>query len=324
MRAISDTLPARHHKRTSSLTTLPVAPLNISKTSSVGDGVQTEESALRSPKSPHTPKSPQTPPQICKLPPEPQTPVLAASSWSPGNAIDRQPYSIPSLNSPPSLQYQFPLEPGPKMRRRQNALRELYETECQFAQDMAVVVRLYLCSSADVGLSPDLTAALFSNITEILDVSLSFVAILEANVPEQICSGSSLGAEDIHSDIDVQVGHAMCLFLTAPMYHAFEVYAHSNQEQMTICFALRKMGKSVQKWLSECGREAQGLTTAWSLDALLIKPVQRLGKYPLFLDTLMESTDPTHPDYPDIVTAHRRARHYIECINARFGCRSMS
>ncbi|WWD20923.1 hypothetical protein CI109_105401 [Kwoniella shandongensis] len=44
-------------------------------------------------------------------------------------------------------------------------------------------------------------------------------------------------------------------------------------------------------------------TNAWNLDSMLIKPVQRITKYPLLFEDLLQCTTPVHPDYFAIRTA---------------------
>jgi hypothetical protein len=49
-------------------------------------------------------------------------------------------------------------------------------------------------------------------------------------------------------------------------------------------------------------------THAWNLDSMLIKPVQRITKYPLLFEDLLACTTPVHPDYFAIRTAAAGAR----------------
>jgi hypothetical protein len=44
------------------------------------------------------------------------------------------------------------------------------------------------------------------------------------------------------------------------------------------------IGVKVAIWLEECRELASDLTNAWDLDSLLVKPVQRILKYPLIND----------------------------------------
>lgn len=49
--------------------------------------------------------------------------------------------------------------------------------------------------------------------------------------------------------------------------------------------------------LNECWAQVKAHTHAWNLDSMLIKPVQRVTKYPLLFEDLLSCTTPTHPDY---------------------------
>lgn len=53
---------------------------------------------------------------------------------------------------------------------------------------------------------------------------------------------------------------------------------------------------SYHRWQESCRKASSSATNAWSLESLLIKPVQRLLKYPLLLKLLSELTSDSHPD----------------------------
>ncbi|KAI7886483.1 hypothetical protein K492DRAFT_225385 [Lichtheimia hyalospora FSU 10163] len=52
----------------------------------------------------------------------------------------------------------------------------------------------------------------------------------------------------------------------------------------------------VQSFLKSCYKAMQGQTTSWDLPSLLIKPVQRVLKYPLLLQEMANLASPTDPD----------------------------
>ena len=57
-------------------------------------------------------------------------------------------------------------------------------------------------------------------------------------------------------------------------------------------------------------------TQAWDLQSLIIKPVQRILKYPLLLDKLVESTtDLKHPDYKTVRSARQLVGQVAQDIN---------
>lgn len=49
-------------------------------------------------------------------------------------------------------------------------------------------------------------------------------------------------------------------------------------------------------------------THAWNLDSMLIKPIQRITKYPLLFEDLLSCTTPVHPDYFNIRSAAELAK----------------
>lgn len=249
-------------------------------------------------------------------------------------------FSVPSLSHSMGLSDLHSYKESERLRRKHNCVRELYSTECQFAQDMAVIVRIYMCGSAEVDLSMRQISVLFSNVAQVLDVSLGAVAILDSNIPEKILNGDgTISSFDMVADEDLNVGRAMCLILTGQLYEVYEFYIHRSQKQMQLYYEMMnilnqtlspnsatsregtKLNISVQKlsaWLSRCRERVSNFNTAWSLESLLIKPIQRLGKYPLFLKSILECTDPEHRDFADLERAYTRSKHYLECVNTRF------
>ena len=61
-------------------------------------------------------------------------------------------------------------------------------------------------------------------------------------------------------------------------------------------------------FLRDCWSKIRSRTHAWNLDSMLIKPVQRITKYPLLFDDLLASTTPVHEDYFNIRSASQMAR----------------
>jgi len=60
---------------------------------------------------------------------------------------------------------------------------------------------------------------------------------------------------------------------------------------------------TVKVWLNECNEVAKDLTAAWDLDSLLIKPMQRITKYPNLIITLLQHTPQDHPDREGLIEA---------------------
>lgn len=71
------------------------------------------------------------------------------------------------------------------------------------------------------------------------------------------------------------------------------------------------MEKNIQK----CQEQIQGKTTSWDLGSLLIKPVQRVLKYPLLLREILALTSPEHLDHDDLASALKEIEDVAENIN---------
>ncbi|KAG9231546.1 RhoGEF protein-like protein [Amylocarpus encephaloides] len=85
-----------------------------------------------------------------------------------------------------------------------------------------------------------------------------------------------------------------------------------NSEIASARLAALAIDPSVKVWLGECDIVAKDLTQAWDIDALLVKPVQRITRYQLLFKELLEVTEHDHPDYEAIQIA---AREVIAVLN---------
>lgn len=72
---------------------------------------------------------------------------------------------------------------------------------------------------------------------------------------------------------------------------------------------------TVQVWLNECNEVARDLTAAWNLDSLLIKPMQRITKYPNLISQLLQYTPEDHPDREGLMAARISVENAILEIN---------
>lgn len=72
---------------------------------------------------------------------------------------------------------------------------------------------------------------------------------------------------------------------------------------------------TVQVWLNECNEVAKDLTAAWNLDSLLIKPMQRITKYPNLIAQLLQYTPEDHPDREGLIAARVSVENAILEIN---------
>ncbi|KAM0209581.1 hypothetical protein ACHAPA_000436 [Fusarium lateritium] len=206
-----------------------------------------------------------------------------------------------------------------RLVQRRNVIKELVDTEAVFVRDMNIVEEIYKgTAEACPRLDGNTVKLIFRNTDEIITFHTSFFAqVKEAVLPVYAMQGrrSALAREGIMSepsqfnpaDVDDAKDRAV---LIGPIFKA-------NMEKMKLAHegflrnsdgAAKRLiqiqqDPTVQVWLNECNEVAKDLTAAWDLDSLLIKPMQRITKYPNLIITLLQHTPQDHPDREALVEA---------------------
>ncbi len=226
-----------------------------------------------------------------------------------------------------------------RLTKRRHIIKELVDTEHSFGQDMKVVDDIYKGTSNVIIISAEDVKTLFSNSDQIVAFSTQFLdALKQASksvyvLPkskrwrsnrESNMTTNSLGTDDqssLHgaemSDEDKDrrtfIGEAFGHHMTN-MERVYSEYLKNHDAANQKLQVLQKNEK-VQIWLKECRAYAHDLTSAWDLDSLLVKPVQRILKYPLLLDQLLEATPENHPDFAQLDIAAREMKGISMRIN---------
>ncbi|EAW11872.1 putative Rho guanyl nucleotide exchange factor [Aspergillus clavatus NRRL 1] len=233
--------------------------------------------------------------------------------------------------------------PSPEQRRlkkRRHVIKELVDTEYSFGRDMKVVDDIYKgTSSSCLDLSPEDVKILFANSDQIVQFSMGFQDALKeaarsvyvmpksqrwsskrstrntyAN-PSKTDSEAAGAAEVSDTDKDklTFIGQAFLAHI-APMGKVYGDYLKNHDAANKKLQVLQRNPK-VAIWLKECREWASDLTTAWDLDSLLVKPVQRILKYPLLLSELLDSTPNDHPDRTFLMSALEEVTNISVRIN---------
>ena len=216
-----------------------------------------------------------------------------------------------------------------RLIRRRHIIKELVDTEHSFGQDMKVVDDIYKGTSNGLVISDSDVKILFGNSDQIVAFSTSFLDALKQaaksayTLPksrrwrskrdssatsasgftddQSSVNGVELG--DDEKDRQTYIGEAFVNHMSH-MEKVYTDYLKNHDAANQKLQALQKNDK-VQVWLNECRTYAHDLTTAWDLDSLLVKPVQRILKYPLLLKELLEVTAENHPDFNALDVAAR-------------------
>lgn len=256
------------------------------------------------------------------------------------NSQARQSTGGNSVLSDASAQPPGPPTPDQKrLTKRRHIIKELVDTEHSFGQDMKVVDDIYRGTSNVIIISAEDVKTLFGNSGEIVAFSTNFLDALKqsakavyvlpkskrwrsnrtsnatsysGNTDDQ-SSVSGTELNDDERDRKTFIGEAFANHMSQ-MEKVYSEYLKNHDAANQKLQALQKNQK-VQIWLKECRAYAHDLTTAWDLDSLLVKPVQRILKYPLLLDQLLEVTPENHPDYTALDVAAREMKGISMRIN---------
>ncbi|OQD86721.1 hypothetical protein PENANT_c007G10146 [Penicillium antarcticum] len=249
----------------------------------------------------------------------------------------------PSSENP--LRPETSKSPSPEERRlkkRRYVIKEIVDTEYDFGNDMKIVEDIYKGTSTSLlDLSAEDVKVLFGNIGEVADFSDAFLIDLKQAVKKiyviplsQRWSSrrnrkNGLGIDrppstinenpdgdklsDLEKDRGTAVGHVFLAHMTK-MEKVYTEYL-MNHEAATKKLTVLLKNPKVAIWLDECHRFAGDITRAWNLDALLVKPVQRITKFPLLLGQLLECTPNDHPDKAAISKAMEQTASIADRIN---------
>ena len=274
----------------------------------------------------------------------------SGSSQPPGTRQSSIQDSINSISQQPHVHNSAPVQeeavcntsPTPEQRRltrRKHIIKELVDTEHSFGQDMKVVEDIYKGTSNVIIISAEDVKTLFSNSDQIVSFSTDFLDALKqaakgvyvlpkykrwrsnrisntTSYSENTDDQSSInGAElnDDEKDRQTFIGDAFGEHM-GTMEKVYSDYL-KNHDAANQKLALLQKNDKVQIWLKECRAYAHDLTSAWDLDSLLVKPVQRILKYPLLLDQLLEVTPENHPDFTKLDIASREMKGISMRIN---------
>jgi len=233
-----------------------------------------------------------------------------------------------------------------RLKQRQLVIKELIDTEDTFIRDMSVVEEIYKgTAEACPNLDAQTVKIIFRNSEEIIAFHTAFLAQLKEGVTSvyvakgrrspllrqesgknlkdsdavTVNSQNSSGASSLKAQIDdgqdrkTSVGPVFSRNIEK-LRTAHEGFLRTSDTATKRLIQIQE-DTAVKVWLGECNEVAKELTTAWNLDSLLIKPMQRITKYPNLIGQLLEYTPHDHPDREALVNAKIALENAILDIN---------
>ncbi|KAM7209110.1 hypothetical protein V8F20_000719 [Naviculisporaceae sp. PSN 640] len=228
-----------------------------------------------------------------------------------------------------------------RLRQRQLVIRELIDTEDSFVRDMSVVEEIYKgTAEACPNLDSKTIKLVFRNTDEIIAFHQAFLAQLKDGAASVYTpkgrrspqlgqepkdsdsatmksgfSGGSSNKQELDDERDRQTSLGPLFVRNIDqLKRAHESYLRTSDASTKRLLQIQE-DATVKVWLNECNEVAKELTSAWNLDSLLIKPMQRITKYPDIITHLLKYTPEDHPDHKALIVARTTVINAIDEIN---------
>ncbi|XP_020658693.3 dynamin-binding protein isoform X4 [Pogona vitticeps] len=179
--------------------------------------------------------------------------------------------------------------PNPEQRmleKRAKVIEELLQTERDYIRDLEMCVQKVLVPLQEAQVPNVDFEGLFGNIHGVIAFSKQLLSTLE--------TADAVGPT--------------FLTLQAELEAVYKMYCQNHDEAIALLEAYEK-DERVQKLLLESLEVLRNLYSEWGctnyidLGSFLIKPVQRVMRYPLLLMELLSATPESHPDRAPLATA---------------------
>ena len=267
--------------------------------------------------------------------------------YSMANSVEISDKPLPEIDmsqqETPTASEETPPDPAKQaLNKRYRILEEMLTTEHQFCIDMMIAHNIFEATAGSIMTEKE-KRSLFSNCKDLEKFSLSlFRAFKKAAKPivnhdmppptgpwsRDSTDSKSFGSAELpanlrseefnqfenctlENDHQTSIG-GVFLDNLEKMERLYTTYYLNSQNQHAY-IKKNQSNPELTGWVVACFEQVENMTQAWDLDSLLVKPAQRLLKYPLLLESLEQVTDADHPDLINI----KKARIEILAISGR-------
>ncbi|KYQ94332.1 hypothetical protein DLAC_11596 [Tieghemostelium lacteum] len=186
-----------------------------------------------------------------------------------------------------------------KERLRQQTVLELVKTETSYVRDLKLIVKLFI-EPVRSKISIRDYHDVFGNTERLLNLHREVLAVLE---------GLPLKPPNQQN-----IGEVLCNFFNNDEYN--NLYQSCCSHQIHCNESFEKL-KSTSKVFANCVDEASKnyLIRGLSYQMLIIKPIQRITKYPLLIKSLLENTSSEFSDYKYLQASMQKINDVLEDVN---------
>ncbi|XP_065592595.1 rho guanine nucleotide exchange factor 38 [Cyrtonyx montezumae] len=174
------------------------------------------------------------------------------------------------------------------MAKRVKIIAELMQTERDYISDLDLCIKEVIQPLRNKQIARFDVDGLFSNIESVHQISAKLLSLLE----------------EATTDVEppMQVIGEVFLQIKGPLEDTYKIYCYRHDDAHTMLESYEK-DEELKQHLRHCVQslkkiyEEEGKPNLMDMGSLMIKPVQRLMKYPLLLCELLNSTPASHPDH---------------------------
>ena len=184
-------------------------------------------------------------------------------------------------------------------RQRQEVIYELIRTEREYVRDLGIVIDVFLKPIKEKKILSPKEMALFSSIDQLKPVNEELLRRLTERF-----------------DVNPVVEEVGDVFVTlAEYFKIYKVYCRNHPHSMLEYQRLKTDGKN--KKFKQFEEEALKKTECRLMDlqSFLLKPVQRICKYPLLIREILKFTDETHKDHEGLEKAFNIIQVIVQIVN---------
>ncbi|KAM9258712.1 rho guanine nucleotide exchange factor 38 isoform 1-T1 [Cariama cristata] len=174
------------------------------------------------------------------------------------------------------------------MAKRVKIIAELMQTEKDYISDLDLCIKEVIQPLRNKQIARFDVDGLFSNIELVHQVSAKLLSLLE----------------EATTDVEppMQIIGEVFLQIKGPLEDTYKIYCYRHDDAHTMLESYEK-DEELKQHLRHCVQslkkiyEEEGKPNLMDMGSLMIKPVQRVMKYPLLLCELLNSTPASHPDH---------------------------
>ncbi|XP_047655170.1 rho guanine nucleotide exchange factor 38 [Phacochoerus africanus] len=174
------------------------------------------------------------------------------------------------------------------MAKRSKIIKELIQTERDYLNDLELCVKEVIQPLRNKQIDRLDVDSLFSNIESVHQISAKLLSLLE----------------EATTDVEpaMQVIGEVFLQIKGPLEDIYKIYCYQHDEAHSVLESYEKE-EELKQHLSLCIQSLkkiymqEGKPNLLDMGSLMIKPIQRVMKYPLLLCELRNSTPRSHPDF---------------------------